>query len=57
MVGEKGKMMYEKLCTPVDVDFKSTADAKTYLMTQKPCGDINGAQLQAIGIYLNLRNK
>lgn len=57
MVGEKGKMMYEKMCTPIDVDFKSTAEAKTYLMTQKPCGDIKGAQLQAIGIYLNLRNK
>ncbi|MCW8820811.1 MAG: nitrous oxide reductase accessory protein NosL [Sulfurovum sp.] len=57
MVAQKGEMMYKNMCTPVDVNFTSTAEAKTYLTTQKPCGDIEGGQLQAIGIYLNLRNK
>lgn len=57
MVAEKGEMMYNSMCTPIDVDFNSTAEAKTYLMREKPCGDLQGKQLQAIGIYLNLRNK
>lgn len=57
MVAQKGEMMYKNMCTPVDVNFTSTAEAKTYLTTQKPCGDIEAGQLQAIGIYLNLRNK
>jgi nitrous oxide reductase accessory protein NosL len=57
MVAKKGEMMYSEMCTPFDVNFTSTSDAKSYLTTQKPCGDIKGKQLQAIGIYLNLRNK
>lgn len=57
MIAKKGEMMYTEMCTPFDVNFTSTADAKTYLTTQKPCGDIKGGQLQAIGLYLNLRNK
>ena len=54
---QKGEMMYNNMCTPFDVNFTSIAEAKTYLMTEKPCGDIKGMELQAIGIYLNLRNK
>ena len=57
MMAKKGEMMYNEMCTPFDANFTSTADAKTYLTTQKPCGDIKGPQLQAIGLYLNLRNK
>jgi hypothetical protein len=57
MMAQKGEMMYKEMCTPVDANFTSTADAKTYLTTQKPCGEIKGAPLQAIGLYLNLRNK
>ncbi len=57
MMAKKGEMMYNEMCTPFDANFTSTAEAKTYLTTQKPCGEIKGAQLQAIGLYLNLRNK
>lgn len=57
MMAKKGEMMYNKICTPFDANFTSTADAKTYLTTQKPCGDINSMELQAIGLYLNSRNK
>ena len=57
MMAQQGEMMYNEMCTPVDANFTSTADAKTYLTTQKPCGDIKGKKLQAIGIYLNSRNK
>ncbi len=55
MMAQKGEMMYNNMCTPFDATFNSIAEAKTYLMTQKPCGDLKGKQLQAIGIYLNLR--
>ena len=57
MMAQKGEMMYNNMCTPIDVNFSSTAEAKTYLMNEKPCGEIKGRKLQAIGIYLNLRNK
>lgn len=57
MMAQKGEMMYTEMCTPFDANFTSTADAKSYLTTQKPCGDIQGQQLQAIGLYLNSRNK
>ncbi len=57
MVAHKGEMMYNNMCRPIDVNFTSTAEAKTYLMNEKPCGEIEGKELQAIGIYLNLRNK
>lgn len=57
MAAQKGEMMYHEMCTSVDANFTSTAEAKTYLMTEKPCGEIKGKKLQAIGIYLNLRNK
>jgi len=57
MMAQKGEMMYNNMCTPFDANFTSTADAKTYLTTQKPCGEIKGKQLQAIGLYLNSRNK
>ena len=57
MMAKKGEMMYNKMCKPVDAKFNSTAEAKSYLRTQKSCGDIKGKQLQVIGLYLNSRNK
>ncbi len=57
MMAQKGEMMYNEMCTPFDANFTSTAEAKTYLTTQKSCGEIKGKQLQAIGLYLNSRNK
>ena len=56
-MAQKGEMMYKKMCKPIDAEFNSVAEAKSYLKSQKPCGDIKGKQLQAIGIYLNSRNK
>jgi len=55
MMAQKGEIMYTNMCTPFDATFNSIAEAKTYLVTQKPCGALKGKQLQAIGIYLNLR--
>lgn len=57
MAAKKGEMMFNKMCKPVDAKFNSVAEAKTYLKTQKPCGEVKGKMLQAIGLYLNSRNK
>jgi len=57
MMAGKGEMIFNKLCKPVDAAFKSVAEAKTYLTTQKPCGELNAKQLQAIGLYLKNRTK
>jgi len=57
MAAKKGEMMFNKMCKPVDAKFNSVAEAKTYLRAQKPCGEIKGKKLQAIGLYLNSRSK
>ncbi len=57
MMAKKGEMMFNKMCKPVEVKFNSIAEAKSYLKSQKPCGELKGKKLQAIGIYLNSRNK
>jgi len=50
-----GEKMYNKMCRPTEVEFKSTAEAKAYIVENKLCGDIKGKKLQAIGIYLGKR--
>jgi len=57
MMAKKGEMMFAKMCKPVDAEFNSVAEAKTYLKTEKPCGELKGKKLQVIGLYLNSRNK
>ncbi|CAA6823681.1 MAG: Unknown protein [uncultured Sulfurovum sp.] len=57
MMAKKGEMMYNKMCKPVAGEFKTIAEAKTFLATEKPCGEIKGKQLQAISIYLKTRTK
>jgi len=52
MMIKKGEEMYAKLCKPTDQKFNSIADAKAYLKGGS-CGQLNGKQLQAIGLYLN----
>jgi len=57
MAAKKGEMMFSKMCKPVDAELNSVAEAKTYLITEKPCGELKGKKLQAIGLYLNSRSK
>ncbi len=57
MMAKKGEMMFNKMCKPVDARFHTVAEAKIYLTTQKPCGELKGKKLQAMGLYLNSRNK
>lgn len=54
---KKGAMMYKKMCKKTDKSFTTTADAKTFLVESKICGNIKGKKLQAIGMYLVRRDK
>jgi len=56
MAALKGEQIYMQTCTPIENKFSSIAEAKTYLMKEKPCGDIKGKTLQAIALYLYARN-
>lgn len=47
-----GEKMFNKMCKPLEIEFKSVAEAKAYITENKLCGDINPKQLQAIGLYL-----
>lgn len=57
MMAKKGEMMYDRMCVHTDVKFKSIADAKTFIKANNTCGALTPKQLQAIGLYLNLRSK
>jgi len=52
MMAKKGEAMYGNLCQPIEKKFDSVAQAKTYIKLHKSCGELNGKQLQAIGLYL-----
>ena len=54
-MAKKGEMLFSKICQPIEQKFNSIVDAKTYLTTHQPCGNIRGRKLQAIAIYLSKR--
>ncbi len=55
MMARKGEMMYGKLCQKTDNKFATTAEAKTFIVENKLCKDLNPKQAQAIGLYLKSR--
>ena len=55
MMAEKGKMMYGKMCQKTDKKFATTAEAKSFMVENKLCKDLNPKQMQAIGLYLKSR--
>lgn len=55
MMAEKGEMMYGKMCQKTDKKFATTAEAKTFMVENKLCKDLNPKQMQAIGLYLKNR--
>ncbi len=50
-----GGKIYGKMCKKTDKKFNSTAEAKTFIMKNKLCGELKGKKLQAVGIYLGRR--
>ena len=55
MMAKKGEMMYGKMCQKTDKKFDTTAEAKTFIVENKLCKDLNSKQMQAIGLYLKNR--
>ena len=55
MMTQKGEMMYGKMCQKTDKKFATTAEAKTFIVENKLCKDLNAKQMQAIGLYLKNR--
>jgi nitrous oxide reductase accessory protein NosL len=53
--GQKGEMIYNKMCQKTDILFASTAEAKTFIKEQKLCEKLDEKQLQAVGLYLYKR--
>lgn len=54
---KKGKRMYRRMCQDTNAVFRTTAEAKAFLVDSKLCGNVRGKKLQAIGMYLVHRNK
>lgn len=50
-----GEMMYERMCKETNEKFKSIADAKSFLISSKICGNMDDKKLQVIAIYLYTR--
>ncbi|SFV63375.1 FIG01209012: hypothetical protein [hydrothermal vent metagenome] len=55
MMASKGEMIYGKKCQKIDAKFKTTAEAKAYILAHKSCEGLNPKQLQAVGLYLSRR--
>ena len=55
MMSKKGEMVYGKMCKKTDNKFKSTAQAKAFIVSNKLCKGLNGKQMQAVGLYLKNR--
>ena len=54
-MAKMGHKIYNKQCEKTDMKFASVAKAKAYILRNKLCKDINGKQLQAVGLYLHKR--
>jgi len=52
MMAKKGAMLYNKMCQKTEQKFTSVAQAKAYVIEHKLCKNLNGKQLQALGLYL-----
>ncbi len=57
-MAQKGKMMVAKMCDASKIKPAfSVAQAKTQIIKSKACKNINGKQLQAIGLYIANKEK
>lgn len=47
-----GAKIYKKKCKLIEKKFTSVAEAKTYIINTKSCGNLMGKPLQAVSLYL-----
>ena len=55
MMAKKGEMIYTKMCKPTTEHFSTPAQAKAYVLKHGLCKNLDGKQLQAVGLYLGKR--
>jgi len=55
MMTKKGEMIYNKMCQKTDKKFATTAEAKSFIVENKLCKDLDAKQMQAVGLYLKNR--
>jgi nitrous oxide reductase accessory protein NosL len=55
MAAKKGEELYKAKCQKIDGKFKTSAQAKVYLMENKPCGELTPLELTQLSHYLKLR--
>ena len=46
------EQIYQKVCKADAKRFTTTAEAKVYLMESGVCGNLQGKELQQVGLYL-----
>ena len=52
---KKGKMIYAKMCKQTEKRFTKPSDAKTFLASEKLCGNLKGKPLQQVALFLSGR--
>ncbi len=51
-MAQKGEKIYQSHCKKIAQTFDSVAKAKAYIKENNLCNNINGKELQAVGLYL-----
>lgn len=54
-MAKMGEKIYNKVCKKTSERFKTTGEAKAYLVSNKLCGDLKGKKLQQVGLFLSGR--
>ncbi|QKF64140.1 nitrous oxide reductase accessory protein NosL [Campylobacter corcagiensis] len=55
MAAKKGEKIYIERCAKIDKKFKTSGEAKAYLLENKPCGELNMHELSQLSHYLKMR--
>lgn len=55
MAAKKGEVIYNQRCQKIEGKFKTSGEAKTYLIKNKPCGKLEPMELSQVAHYLKKR--
>lgn len=55
MAAKKGEALYSQKCAKIEKKFKTSGEAKAYLLENKPCGELDMHELSQLSHYLKMR--
>lgn len=55
MAAKKGEVLYNQRCSKIDTKFKTSGEAKAYLLENNLCGELNMHELSQLSHYLKMR--